>query len=428
MNHGLEKHLTQDGNSCKDKQNSSNNSSNMSSVWLIDPLFFQAMSYLQCIDLSSLKAVNKMFQYKLDHKFVCDKFQTYFQYNKNEMKKIIQDQLCDDLSSLLKFYYSFLNISCQQTLFELEHDRKVISNEFKQDNDYNSDMTEFNTYTSCDFLFGIKYNGKNKNALVKFDSKHMKVYQYILNFVDGNYYTCNIERLIYDIIGNDLNTDALMLSSIYKYIKPLNVFCIELVTHNRRFRMNVAKRIPCFKKDNIKFILGKNKKIQFGTLSNTCKQSINNQYTINCTTKFDSYFHEFKTGQIIVINNGTLMWIELFSKDYIKINFDCMRCAAKVGVKKNKTALRRRVNKCVKRFAIWDWPDDMKKNGQQVTLIVCNGCFGTMLLLSKDNQQDENFEYLRQNSFETVYELLTRKQGAKKKTKNKTKNKTKKIL
>ena len=421
MKHDLRKDTMQHCNSsCNDKPDTSNkNKNNIASVWLIEPLFFRIMSNLQCIELSKLKPVSKMFQYELDHKFVCDNFKIYFKYNKGEMKKIIHHEFCNDLSSLLKFYFSFLNIACEQMLFEEE--TEVASDELNQDQDNHRDrdMTKFNC---CDLLFGIKYNGKNKNTLVKFNSKYMKMYQYILNCVDRYYYTCHVEQLIYDVINigikdtkcedffnNDLNTDALILSSIYEYIMPLAVFCIDLIRHNRRFRMTLAKRLPCFNKDKIKLVLGniKNKnQIKFVTPGGTFACARNTRHIINDTTIFGSCLAQFRTGATRLINDGTLMRIRVFDGAKEKINFVCIRCIAKVPFKKNKSSQRKKCAKTTPNCVIWDWPDNVKKDGQEVTLIVCNGCWADMIQHTNENRKDECFEYLCQNSFETVHNLL----------------------
>ena len=105
-------------NNNNNNDSNSNNNNNVSSVWLIEALFFRIMSYLECIDLLKLQRLNKVFEYELNHQFICDKSEIYFKYNNNEMKKLLQDQLCDDLSLLLNFYFSFLNILYKEILFE----------------------------------------------------------------------------------------------------------------------------------------------------------------------------------------------------------------------------------------------------------------------------------------------------------------------
>lgn len=66
------------------------------------------------------------------------------------MKKIVQHQLCDDLSLLAKFYFSFLNILVKQVIFQENSD-------IRQEKTMNDSCI----YGYCDYLLSIKYfNGK----------------------------------------------------------------------------------------------------------------------------------------------------------------------------------------------------------------------------------------------------------------------------
>ena len=93
-------------------------------VLSIETLFCCIMSYLPCKQLSVAASVNKMFNFELHYKFICQNFDFYFQYNRIQMKKIIQHQLLlghrdnlPHLSSLVKFYFSYINYLIQETIF-----------------------------------------------------------------------------------------------------------------------------------------------------------------------------------------------------------------------------------------------------------------------------------------------------------------------
>ena len=234
-------------NDCDNGNDSdSDNKNNISSVWLVEALFFHIMSYLECIELSKLQGLNKMFEYELNHQFICDCCHIYFKYNKNEIKQILQDQLCHDLSLLVKFYFSFLNIIYQTILFEEEIGVFSPDESLKQ-------------YTG-EFLFGVKYNGNNedKDKDNNNNSEVMKLFECVLNFEHNNrycYYTCNIERLIYSIMkfknsqcnnlfdneSTPVFLNIFILSMMHNCIKPLVTQFNYLLRENEHFRYRITQ-------------------------------------------------------------------------------------------------------------------------------------------------------------------------------------------